>query len=64
MKPASSLSQTNVPRTAKASLDRETPRKPSLKWVRAGRMRPMILLWALGIPIPLLLIFFLLRGCG
>lgn len=24
----------------------------------------MILLWALGVPIPILLIIFLVRGCG
>ena len=30
---------------------------------RSGKVKPMILLWALGIPIPILLIIFLLRGC-
>jgi hypothetical protein len=32
--------------------------------VRAGRVRPMILLWALGIPVPILLVIFLIRGCA
>ena len=36
--------------------------RPS-KWMRAGKMRPAVLLWALGVPIPLILIFFLIRGC-
>ena len=30
---------------------------------RSGRVKPMILLWALGIPLPIILIIFLLRGC-
>ena len=31
---------------------------------RAGRVRPMILLWALGVPIPLILIILAIRGCA
>ena len=30
---------------------------------RSGKMRTGILLWALGIPLPLILLFFLFRGC-
>lgn len=30
----------------------------------AGKMRTGILLWALGVPIPLLVIYFLFRGCS
>jgi len=30
----------------------------------AGKVRPMVLLWALGVPIPILLIIFLARGCS
>jgi hypothetical protein len=30
---------------------------------RSGRVKPALLLWALGIPIPLVLLFLLLRGC-
>ena len=41
----------------------QLPRYRPSKWMRAGKMRPAILLWALGIPIPLILLFFLLRGC-
>lgn len=29
----------------------------------AGKIRPAILLWALGVPIPLVLLFVLIRGC-
>jgi hypothetical protein len=29
----------------------------------SGRVKPAILLWALGIPLPIILIIFLLRGC-
>jgi hypothetical protein len=31
--------------------------------LRDGKVRPMILLWALGIPIPLILLIVLIRGC-
>ncbi|MDZ4828597.1 MAG: hypothetical protein SGJ09_00175 [Phycisphaerae bacterium] len=37
---------------------RRQPRQP--RW---GKVRPAILLWALGIPIPLILLFLLVRGC-
>lgn len=30
---------------------------------RSGKMRPMILLWALGVPIPIILVILLIRGC-
>lgn len=30
---------------------------------RSGKVRPMILLWALGVPIPLILLIVLIRGC-
>ena len=30
---------------------------------RSGKVRPAILLWALGVPIPFILVFFLIRGC-
>lgn len=30
---------------------------------RFGKMRPAILLWALGVPIPFVLLFLLIRGC-
>jgi hypothetical protein len=30
---------------------------------RAGKVKTGILLWALGVPIPFILLFVLLRGC-
>lgn len=30
---------------------------------RSGKVRNWVLLWALGIPIPVLLLLFVLRGC-
>ena len=30
---------------------------------RSGKVRPAILLWALGVPLPIILIVALLRGC-
>lgn len=29
----------------------------------SGRAHPMILLWALGIPLPIILLILLFRGC-
>ena len=42
-----------------------TPAAPPApgRWARAGKVRPMILLWALGVPIPLVLLIVLLRSC-
>ncbi len=31
---------------------------------RAGRVKPALLLWALGVPIPIVLLVLLFRGCG
>lgn len=33
------------------------------RWSRPGKVRHGILLWLLGVPIPLILLFFLIRGC-
>jgi hypothetical protein len=30
---------------------------------QSGRVRPAILLWALGIPLPIVLLVLLFRGC-
>jgi hypothetical protein len=32
--------------------------------LRAGRVKPILLLWALGVPVPLILIVLLIRGCS
>lgn len=37
--------------------------RKTLKNLRNAAVRPMVLLWALGVPIPIILIIFLLRGC-
>jgi hypothetical protein len=31
---------------------------------RPARVRPMILLWALGVPVPVILLILLFRGCA
>lgn len=31
---------------------------------RPGKVKMGILLWALGVPVPFLLLFFLIRGCS
>jgi hypothetical protein len=38
--------------------------KPVPREPEAGKVRPALLLWALGLPIPLVLLFVLLRGCA
>lgn len=35
-----------------------------LNELRAGRVKPMLLLWALGVPVPLILIILAIRGCA
>jgi hypothetical protein len=41
----------------------ESAAGPDAPASRVGRVRPMILLWALGVPIPLILIILAIRGC-
>lgn len=33
------------------------------KWSRPGKVRQGLLLWLLGVPLPFILLFFLIRGC-
>lgn len=35
----------------------------TMKWARAGKLRTGCLLWLLGVPIPLILLIFLIKGC-
>ncbi len=46
---------TNLNQQCASSAADRTPRR--------GKV-PMILMWALGVPIPILLIIFLFRGCA
>jgi len=39
------------------------PAAPDAHRHDAGKVRPMVLLWALGVPIPLLIVIFVIRGC-
>lgn len=39
------------------------PTRPTLLSDQTGRIKPMVLLWALGIPLPIVLIIALVRGC-
>jgi hypothetical protein len=58
--PVTALSKPPVPDSA---IDGHTPSLPNSRLVRSGKVRVGILLWALGVPIPLILLFFLIRGC-
>lgn len=49
-----------MPETHKRSLMRAYPTR---RWSRHGKVRHGVLLWLLGVPIPLILLFFLIRGC-
>lgn len=37
--------------------------KPSEQEQREGRIAPYVLAWLVGVPIPILLLVYLLRGC-
>jgi hypothetical protein len=30
---------------------------------KSGKVKPMVLLWALGVPIPIILLLLLFKGC-
>ena len=32
-------------------------------WLCPARIRPAVLLWALGVPLPIILVIVVLRGC-
>lgn len=34
------------------------------KAIRSGRVKPALLLWALGVPLPIVLIVMAIRGCA
>ena len=53
----------NSPKPTKAALDAGLPESSAKHRAPAGKIRPAVLLWALGVPIPLVLIFVLVRGC-
>lgn len=43
---------------------RTTPSKHRFPYIsRAGKARTAILLWLLGIPIPVIILIFLIKGC-
>ena len=41
----------------------QAERKPGMDKRESGKVKPMILLWALGIPIPIILLLLLFKGC-
>ncbi len=51
--------QTNLPAIA----DRDARRIERTTLFRAAKVRPAVLAWALGVPIPIILIVLLIRGC-
>ncbi len=40
------------------------PRSLTDSPIRSGKVKMGVLLWALGVPIPFVLLFLLLRGCS
>lgn len=54
-------SRTSNARSSLATLASQIDQFTSQK--RRGKARTAILLWLLGIPLPLILVFFLIRGC-
>jgi hypothetical protein len=51
----------NRRRSEPARIDR---RVRNSRWARPAKVRMGILLWALGVPIPIILLYLLLRGCA
>lgn len=39
------------------------PHRKQLRFTRRGGVKGGLLLWLLGVPIPLILLFFLIKGC-
>lgn len=37
--------------------------QPNLRSSRPGKARTAILLWLIGVPIPLIIVFFLIKSC-
>ncbi len=52
---------TPVARAAAAAARTEEPARGFAS--RAGKVRPVILLWALGVPIPILIVVLVIRSC-
>lgn len=43
--------------------DPSQPRTPDPRANEAGKIKPMVLLWALGIPLPIVLIIWGVKSC-
>jgi hypothetical protein len=39
------------------------PHRKQVRYSRPGKIAGALLLWILGVPIPLILLFFLIKGC-
>ena len=39
------------------------PHRKQTRYSRPGKIKGALLLWLLGVPIPLILLFFLIKGC-
>ncbi|MFT3686555.1 MAG: hypothetical protein QM783_16835 [Phycisphaerales bacterium] len=37
--------------------------RKQIRFTRPGKIRSALLLWLLGVPIPLILLFFMIKGC-
>lgn len=39
------------------------PHRKQTRYSRPGKIKGALLMWLLGVPIPLILLFFLIKGC-
>lgn len=56
------LERRTTPTWMEPRVETRTPAERQ-RWSRSGKIKPMILLWALGVPIPIIIVIFLVRGC-
>lgn len=50
-------------RVAQRTPNPPNPHRKQLRYTRRGGIKGGLLLWLLGVPIPLILLFFLIKGC-
>lgn len=53
----------NIPSAAAEPCAGPMPHGVNAVMVRSGKVRTAILLWALGVPIPIILVILVIRGC-
>ncbi len=63
MQPITFQNATLVEHAAEHTPDPKQAARPRTRIPRPGKARYAILLWLLGIPIPIIIVIFLIKGC-